>query len=86
MPSSNGSLGITIRSKVRGNIRTAAMMLFYILQENNVNKMCIAFNYLLPYIIHNLSLSVAIVDPTPYIRMFYHVVITGFRKLSTELG
>jgi len=54
MPNPTGSLDTTIRLGAKQNFYTASMFLFAILQKYYVNKSCIIFQALLPYLISEL--------------------------------
>jgi hypothetical protein len=49
-PSSSDSLVVAIKPKAKENVRTAAMLLFYILYTKKMNKTSILFEDLLPHI------------------------------------
>jgi hypothetical protein len=49
--SSNGSTAVGVKPGDEANVRTVAMLLFYMLQEKFLNKSCIYSYDLLPHII-----------------------------------
>jgi hypothetical protein len=51
MSSYTGSFIISVKLNGKENIHMAKMLVFYILQKNYLNKNCMFFNDLLPYII-----------------------------------
>jgi hypothetical protein len=81
-PSLNNSLVISVKQKHKENIRTAAMLLFYIPQRKYLNKSCMLSEDVILYIISG-----------PYIKWLWYrshltssrvcyVVITDFKKVK----
>jgi hypothetical protein len=48
---SSSSLVVNFKLRVKENIRSSLMLLFYVFQTNNVDKICVFFDDLLPFFI-----------------------------------